>query len=260
MNGLLGASVEGFFYGRAPTSWPTLAEAVRDVVSLGLGVEWWAVRGEEDTEPAPTLIEEIHTLCTDAPFVSMHTRYDLWRWNPTGLRQEIALCASVGASTLVLHTGSLGLYDPSSRGDVPAIKRLAKEAQDIGVQLALENGRDSLWAFDWVLDALGSDPDKTNLGICIDIGHAHLSEDAGRQPIRAYLERYRESLTHLHLHDNLGKEDDHRLPGKGSIDWHAVFQTLEAIGYAGPAVLELHSDGDPFEAVQAAATFLNRLL
>jgi len=257
---LLGASVEGFFYGRPSSAWPTLTEAVGGIVSLGLGVEFWAFRGEGDPGPTSQTVEEIRCICEKAPFVSMHTHRELWRWNPDGLKREIALCHAVGARTLVLHKGSLGLYDPSSRPDFPAIRRLLQVAQEAGVKLALENGLDSLWALDRVLDEIGHDPAKTNLGICIDVGHAHLAKDAGRQPIRNYLERYRGQLIHLHLHDNLQDEDDHRLPGEGSIDWSDLLRTLGAIGYEGPAVLELHSAGDPLTALKKGCEFFDALV
>lgn len=257
---MLGASVEGFFYGRAPSAWPTLTQAVGKIVSLGLGVEFWASRGEGDPEPIPQMMEEIRCICEKAPFVSVHAHRELWRWDPEGLKREIALCHTLGARTLVLHRTSLGLHDPSSRPDFPAIRRLLQTAQGAGVQLALENGLDSLWALDRVLDEIGHDPARTNLGICVDVGHAHLAKDAGRQPIRNYLERYRGQLVHLHLHDNMQDEDDHCLPGEGSIDWSDLLRTLAAIGYEGPAVLELHPPGDPLTALKEAREFLYALV
>jgi len=113
---------------------------------------------------------------------------------------------------------------------------------------------------DRVLDEIGHDPARTNLGICIDVGHAHLAKDAGRQPIRNYLERYRGQLIHLHLHDNMQDEDDHRLPGEGSIDWPDLLRALGVIGYEGPAVLELHSPGDPLTALKKGCEFFDALV
>lgn len=216
----------------------------------------WASRGDGDPGPTADTIACIRALAAAAPFVSVHARRELWRWDPQGLRREISFCRMINARTLVVHRESLGLYDPSSRPDFPAIARLAAEAKDLRVRIALENGRDTLWALDHVLDEIGDDPEKTNLGICIDVGHAHLSQDAGRQPIRDYLERYRGQLIHVHLHDNLNEEDDHRLPGEGSIDWPDLLRTLSAVGYHGPAVLELHPEGDPLAAIVKAREFL----
>ncbi len=226
------------------------------IASLDLGVEAWAVHAADDPEPSPVQLEAVRVAAAGTPFVSVHARPSLWRWDPLGLREEIAFCKAIGARTLVLHRESLGLETPSSHPDIPEIVRLAQAASRAGVKLALENGRDTLWALDRILDALGDSPEKTNLGICIDVGHAHLSQDAGRQPVRNYLERYRGVLVHLHLHDNRSTLDDHRAPGQGTIDWPDLLSVLEAIGYDGPAVLELHPSGDPRAAIAEAKAYL----
>lgn len=181
-------------------------------------------------------------------------------WDPEGIRREIGYCRTVGARTLVLHQGSLGLHEPADRADFLEIKRLSEEAREAGVMLAIENKTDNLWMLDRVLDEIGDDPEETNLGVCIDVGHAHLSNDAGRQPVRAYLERYRAQLVHLHLHDNHGETDDHLLPGKGTIDWPDLFRTLDEIVYSGPMVLELHFQNEPLDEIREAAGYMHRLV
>ncbi len=116
-----------------------------------------------------------------------------------------------------------------------------------------------MWALDLILDALGDDPEKTNIGICIDLGHAHISQDAGRQPIRNYLERYQGQLVHLHLHDNRDGRDDHLPLGKGSIDWNEALAAIKSVGYRGPAVLEIHSRGDTLAAISQSRGLLFRI-
>ncbi|MCD5416040.1 sugar phosphate isomerase/epimerase [Candidatus Bipolaricaulota bacterium] len=254
----LGASLMAFFDQTPPSAQLLLAEAVEELVALNLGIEVWASWKKGDPDPDATDIARIRTLGATAPFVSVHVRKELWRWDPQGLSRELAFCRGIGAGTLVLHRESIGLYTPSSRPDFPAIVRFAKEAEHAGVRLALKNGRDTMWALDRVLEAIGDDPERTNLGICIDVGHAHLSQDAGRQPIRNYLERYRGQLIHIHLHDNLREEDYRLSPGEGSIDWPALLQTLDTIGYSGPGVLELKPKGDPIAAIVQARDFLTK--
>lgn len=256
---VLGASVQGFFYGRPRSTWPTLLAAARGIVSLGFGVELWPCREEGEPDLDRDTIAALRAACRKAPFVSLHSRSEHWAWDPDGLRREITLSRALGAQALVLHPGSLGLIEQGSRPDFPEIRRLAQEAREAGVRLALENGKDSQWALDWVLEEIGDDPVMTNLGICIDIGHAHLSKSGGRDPVRHYLERYRASLVHLHVHDNVGEVDEHRLPGEGTIDWRAVLATLEKIGYAGPAVFELHPEGELLPAFARARSFLEGL-
>ena len=234
----------------------SIIDAVRVVVSLNLGVEMWESRGDGDTKLTKEGIALVKAECEKAPFVSLHSSPRHWRWDPKGLADEIALARTINAKTLVLHKESLGLSDPSAHPDLPAIRRLASKARNAGVMLALENGPDSMWALDLVLDKIGDDPKKTNLGVCIDVGHAHISHDAGRQPIRNYLERYRGQLIHLHLHDNRGEGDDHLPPGEGSIDWRMALELVNRVGYQGPGVLEIHSTGDLIRTIGAARDYL----
>ena len=78
--------------------------------------------------------------------------------------------------------------------------------------------------------------DTDALGVCIDTGHANISEG------RALPERIRlcaDKLHHVHTSDNFGINDDHLPPGMADIDWHATYAALEDIGYGGTVLLEI---------------------
>ena len=256
----LAGSTWGFFFNRKPEEWPTIAEAIEQLTDSGFGVEVWTNRGWEEPWVSPELSQEIKAACARASHVSVHTRPENWQWNPHGLSDEVELCALIGANALILHPSSLGLDDPfSSRPDFPGIMRLAAVAREQGVRLVLENTPDTMWALDLALDKIGDDPGKTNLGICIDVGHAYISQDAGREPIKNYIERYKGQLVHLHLHDNFGDDDEHLPIKDGSIDWQNLADTLKAVEYHGPAVLELQSQGDLLATFTDARTYLRSL-
>ena len=255
----LAGSTWGFFFNREPETWPTIAEAIEEIAALEFGVEVWTNRGWDEPWISPELAHEIKEACDRASHVSVHTRPENWKWDPHGLHDEVELCALIGAHALILHPSSLGLEGPSPHPDFPGIKRLAAQAREQGVQLVLENTRDTMWALDLALDKIGDDPKKTNLGICIDVGHACISQDAGREPIRNYIERYRGQLVHLHLHDNFSDDDEHLPLREGSIDWQDLADTLKAIEYRGPAVLELQRQGDLLAAFTDARTYLRSL-
>lgn len=254
---IFGASTLAFFHNRDHT-WRTVVEATQRITSLNLGVEIWTCLQAAGQSLSDTDCAALHAAGTDAPFISMHTQID--RWDRRSLCQEIDQCAALGATTLVLHDVTLDCHHPASKPDYPEIMRLARRARAHGLALAIENSKNNLWLLDQILDRIGDDPQKTNIGICIDVGHAYMSTDAGRQPIRAYLERYKEQLIHLHLHDNDGGEDVHRVPGEGSIDWPGALETIHQIDYRGPAVIELHSTGDPIADIKRATRFFAHLI
>jgi sugar phosphate isomerase/epimerase len=47
-----------------------------------------------------------------------------------------------------------------------------------------------------------------------------------------------DKLKAVHIHDNMGKEDEHLIPGDGIIDWNAFADALREIGYTGVISLE----------------------
>jgi len=257
MEWILGGSTWGFFRSDESASWILQSDAVQAIVTAGFGVEVWPTRGQDDPDPIPAEVERIREACAEAPFVSVHMRGRFWSWDPAHFRKEIDFAAAVGGETLVVHPICLGLSDPDDRLDRTKIERVAGYGAERGVRLALENVRNSAWALDRALDVLGDDPAKTNLGICIDVGHAFLSEDVESPSIRGYLGRYERQVLHLHLHDNDGREDEHLPPGAGKIEWDLVREALRGIGFAGSAVLEVHRAGeDPVRTITESGRFL----
>jgi sugar phosphate isomerase/epimerase len=222
------------------------------VAAAGIGVEVWSQRGRDEPQLHGDAVARVRAACRAAPFATLHSSYEHWHWDPAGLRAQIDLAAAIGAEGVVLHVGGLGLADRSATLDTPTVRRIAGHAAERDVRLLLENTADGAWALDRVLDAFGDDPERSNLGICIDIGHAHISTDLPGDPVLAYLERYRQPLRHLHLHDNDRLADDHRAPGRGTVDWDALSAWIASNRVAVPAVLELHTEVDPMEAIREA--------
>ncbi len=82
-------------------------------------------------------------------------------------------------------------------------------------------------------------------GFTLDVGHAHLN---GRLP--AFLET---GFSHMHIHDNNGKKDEHAAIGEGTIDFAPVVAALKRTGAT--SVIEVRS----FEGVKASLAALVRL-
>jgi sugar phosphate isomerase/epimerase len=82
--------------------------------------------------------------------------------------------------------------------------------------------------------------DLPNVGICLDLGHAHMMGDA----IEA-IDAVSELLVATHVHDNHGTRDEHLPPFDGTIDWPAALIALQKIGYEGTLMLELAGTDEP---------------
>ncbi len=69
---------------------------------------------------------------------------------------------------------------------------------------------------------------RENLKVCLDTGHAAIffGKDVS-DAVRFIGNR----LEAVHIHDNMGKEDEHLIPGDGIIDWNGFAEALREIGF-----------------------------
>jgi sugar phosphate isomerase/epimerase len=168
------------------------------------------------------------------------------------VRELITACdaaVALRASYLVLHPG------PEREGRPPpeewyqrmriaaeSLNEVAAHCRHLGITLLLENMLPHLM-FGHVSDLmflLGAIR-ETNVGTCLDTGHAFLSKD-----LRTVVHKLSGHLRMLHVNDNLGDRDSHLSPGEGAIDWISLFRQLRQWNFHGPLILELAGgDGDP---------------
>ena len=101
------------------------------------------------------------------------------------------------------------------------------------MQISLENLRQTDY-LTFVLDQI----DSSFLGFCYDSGHHHC-----RTPNDDLLSMYGSKLMALHLHDNDGTDDQHRLPLDGTINWSETMRQIAGTGYSGAVALEVSNSG-----------------
>jgi sugar phosphate isomerase/epimerase len=73
-----------------------------------------------------------------------------------------------------------------------------------------------------------------NVGICLDLGHAHMSDGIG-----AAIGTLSKRIASVHMHDNHGLKDEHLWPGDGNIDWKATATALQTLTPQPAVVLEI---------------------
>ena len=137
---------------------------------------------------------------------------------------SLRYAAMLGAECAVIHPAS-GRMPPQERAArtsqlMRSLEALLPVAQENGVRLALENmlphhlGDHSadLWSL----------AEQFDTGICLDVGHAHITEE-GLMPTLAAL---RERIITFHLQDNDHNADRHIQPPYGTIDWPPLVREL----------------------------------
>ena len=144
----------------------------------------------------------------------------------------------------VLHLGIPAAQHPRADDNnrdsaLRTVEDVQRLAEPLGVTLALEVMDNALSTAPALVDMLERDLAALNIGICMDVGHAHMLGDTAEA-----IEIASEYLVTTHIHDNGRKKDDHLVPFEGSINWAATIMELEKIGYDGVLMYEVrNADG-----------------
>jgi sugar phosphate isomerase/epimerase len=172
--------------------------------------------------------------------------------------------AALGVRYFVIHPGPEDSHIPLEhrlqRMEHAAnhLNQLADHCHRLGIRLVLENMLPHLFFGRpqdvlWILGALKT----TDVGICLDTGHAHLSGD-----LHSVVHKLSGHLWMLHTNDNNGQRDDHLPPGEGQIDWRSLIDQLKRLRFQGSLILEIAGDLDrdtTLESARHARRFLREL-
>lgn len=98
-----------------------------------------------------------------------------------------------------------------------------------------------------------------NAAVCWDFGHGQLNypkrtwSDADQTVAIRMLKGH---IRAVHVHDNLGKDDNHLLPFLGIIEWEKVLPALRESGFAGDLVFEIKQNaGMPYDLMDDSMAF-----
>ncbi len=135
--------------------------------------------------------------------------------------------------------------------------RLCGPAEDAGIALAVEPEPGTIVpdaaTMERLLDAVGSPA----LGVCLDTGHAFLTEGS----VVATLERLGSRVVHTHWDDVRDGRHVHLPPGDGDADLVKAARCLQDRGYSGPLVVDLFQlGGDPERTIRAGIDGLRHVL
>jgi sugar phosphate isomerase/epimerase len=125
---------------------------------------------------------------------------------------------------------------------------LAKNADEIGVRIAIENiFEDEPTNLKLLMQELGSE----RFGICFDTGHFNLFS---KTPLNEWLEVLKPYIIELHLHDNDRTADTHNPIGDGTFDFDTLFSILKGKDLI--YTIEAHSAEDAMKGVERLKKYI----
>ncbi len=175
---------------------------------------------------------------------------------------RVRMVARLGGDVVVMHlpSGPEATEDPEGSAlhwerVHRTLDALEPPCRSYGVRIALENLNMPHFAtIRRVLDRY----DAGFVGVCYDSGHGNLGGDG-----LAALDGMKDRLISVHLHDNNGAGDQHKLPFMGTIDWTRLAGILAASSYDKWISMEVSMTNSGFEDegafLQRAVEVGNRL-
>lgn len=172
------------------------------------------------------------------------------------IKRSMSFAGELEAKMYIFHPG---FYDPfnlkiTEKLNLQSIKTLTKYAEDLSLPIALENLPKELRSLTKVEDfeKFFDKIDENKLWIALDVGHAYTVKQ-----LNTFLERFKDRIKHIHLHNNNGSDDLHLGLDEGNIDWKSVVKRLKENGFNGFVIVEATSK--PFESYLELKHFINKL-
>jgi fructoselysine 3-epimerase len=248
----------------------TLEETIKRVASHGYpGIEIWGGRPhayyrDMDSESVTAIRRELgKTSLEISGFIPAQFGYPTNLCSPLKtiredsveyLKRSIDTSLALGCKKISLCPGRT-LYGQGYEGGMTQLIRSLDELADYSVPkdvlLLLEPAH--MYESDLVLTVadgvrLISERGYSNMGIALDTGHCHVNRESLVDSLLLLIEK--NIPIHIHLDDNNGQSDQHKIPGEGTINFIPFLQLLNETGYNGYLTVELGFDytADPDSA------------
>jgi sugar phosphate isomerase/epimerase len=142
------------------------------------------------------------------------------------VKNRIYMANKLSCNVIVLHF----MQEPTNESEkqrywdilYKSLNELKPYAKKYNVKIALEN---SIIGNYKELKKLFSKYDSNFLGLCYDSGHGNIENGINA------LKELKHRLISIHLHDNDGKTDQHKLLFSGTVDWNELAKILVKSSY-----------------------------
>ncbi len=163
------------------------------------------------------------------------------------VRNRIDMTARLGSDVVIMHVPVAGTATAERGWEafLRSLDELKPFARERGVRIAIENG--DFDVLERVFGAYGPD----YMGLCYDSGHGNGRADGGETTSLDRLSRLKDRLISLHLHDNDGASDQHKLLFSGTVDWPRLAGIIATSSYSKWVSMEavIHNTGIKEETV-----------
>src|ERR1700733_3838643 len=175
------------------------------------------------------------------------------------VKRALESAEQVPIDACVLHLGQKddAWNTRALENSLTAIEHLKAFAHPLGVRILIENLQNEITTPEHILEILRVGH-FDRVGVCLDIGHAHLTNPENNIGIDQAFEPLKLRIAQLHLHDNHGQKDDHLWPGSiatdpgaprpasgtwdQGVDWANVARHIATLPAATPGILEIAYD------------------
>jgi len=151
------------------------------------------------------------------------------------IKRALESAERIAFRNLIVHLGErTDAWSPRTiEYAITALEHLGAFARPLGVRLLVENLLSEPTTPEHLVTILemGRLP---NIGVCLDLGHAHLTVGIG-----SAIGTLGYRIASVHVHDNHATKDEHLWPGDGSIQWDPTVEALKKIEPPPATVLEI---------------------
>ena len=138
------------------------------------------------------------------------------------------------------HITGMGSHvlDTVARYAMQSLAAIIDKAESLGVPLCLENMFPRAGVCVEPDEFVGVFDRFSSLQLTLDTGHANIGSTRGERILK-FIESFPDRIGHVHVSDNLGKEDSHLPIGAGNIKFTRIVKALKQAGYEGTVTFEI---------------------
>ena len=164
------------------------------------------------------------------------------------VRQSMETAKNMGLKGVVFHTGRLGGFRAAEY-----LRNWRDRNEAFFTEIALQYPAQQIYMenmFDEAPDVLAGLAEKMqgvkNFGVCLDYAHAMLSKCPGRE----WVETLAPYIRHIHINDNVIKNDLHLAVGAGKLDWQEFDGLIRQCRIEAPVLVEVNGYEAQKESLQ----------